>query len=93
MVKAQGRSKEPRFAEAMARLEEILNLIRDERVDVDDLTTHEAEVAGLIKMCRQKIDATEVQVEEIVSSLAAPQEEPAAPGPPADQANDGELPF
>ena len=90
---AKARSKEPRFAEAMARLEEILNLIRDEQVDVDDLTTHVAEAAGLIKMCRQKIDATEVQVEEIVASLAAPQEEPAPSEPSADQASDGELPF
>lgn len=93
MTKAQGRSKEPRFAQAMARLEEILNLIRDEQVDVDDLTTHVAEAAGLIKMCRQKIDATEVQVEEIVASLAAPLEEAVAPVPPAEQSNDGELPF
>ena len=58
-----------KFAQAMAELEEILALIRDERIDVDDLAPKVDRAAQLIKICRRKIDHTEARVREIVASL------------------------
>ncbi len=60
------------YAEAMAELEAILAEIEAEDVDVDVLSDRVKRAAELIKLCRQRIHDTRVEVEDIVSGLAAP---------------------
>ena len=64
------------YAEAMTELEAILVEIEADDVDVDVLSERVKRAAELIKLCRQRIHDTRVEVEDIVASLAAdePQE-------------------
>ena len=59
------------YAEAMTELEAILVEIEADDVDVDVLSERVKRAAELIKLCRQRIHATRVEVEDIVASLAA----------------------
>ena len=59
------------YAEASARIDEILaQLERNDRVDVDHLAERVAEASALIRFCRAKLRATEVEVTRIVTELA-----------------------
>ncbi len=67
------------YGEAMAELEQILDEIEREDVDVDLLSERVKRAAELIKICRQRISATKLEVEEIMSGLdAAGTDEPPA---------------
>ena len=69
--------KEPSYGEAAARLEEILEKIEEGAVDIDELSGLVREAAGLVTLCRSKIQAAEVQVKTITEQLereAAPSE-------------------
>lgn len=64
------------YAAAMLELEEILDQIEADDVDVDLLSARVSRAAELIRLCRERIHATRIEVEEIVAGLAAA--EPAA---------------
>lgn len=72
------------YAEAVAELERILDELADDDVDVDVLSSKVARAAVLIRLCRGRIRAAELQVNEIVADLesvepldeAEPLEEP-----------------
>ena len=68
MSKAKG-GKEPTYGEAAARLEDILSRIEEGKVDIDELSGLVAEAAGLVSLCRGKIQAAEVQVKTITEQL------------------------
>ena len=76
------------YAAAVAELEEILERRDDEALDVDVLADEVRRAAELIRLCRRRIDAARVEVEEVVAELGAltPGAEP--PGP-ADTLADG----
>lgn len=57
------------YAEAVAELERILDELSDDDVDVDVLSSKVARAAVLIRLCRGRIRAAELQVNEIVAEL------------------------
>ena len=65
------------YRDAMAELEQILTEIEREDVDVDVLSARVKRAAELIRICRERIAATKLEVEEIMTGLA-PQAEAGA---------------
>lgn len=57
------------YGEASARLEEILDKIEDGKVDIDELSGLVEEAARLVSLCRDKIEAAEVQVKTVTEQL------------------------
>ncbi|UCG27745.1 MAG: exodeoxyribonuclease VII small subunit [Bacteroidales bacterium] len=58
-----------RYNKAIEEIEDILGKIETEDLDVDDLTEKVERVAMLIKMCRDKLHATEQAVEKILDEM------------------------
>ena len=71
MAKAK---KVPTYGEAATRLEEILRKIEEGEVDIDQLSGLVEEAAGLVTLCREKIQAAEVQVKTITEQLERDEE-------------------
>ena len=67
-MKGKG-SKDLSYGAAAARLEEILQRIEEGKVDIDELSGLVGEAAGLVTLCRDKIQAAEVQVKTITEQL------------------------
>jgi exodeoxyribonuclease VII small subunit len=65
---------EPRlsYADAVAELETIVAGLDDADVDVDVLAQRVARAAELIRLCRERIAATRLEVERIVAQLDEP---------------------
>ena len=61
--------EEPSYREALAELEDILAAIEEEQVDVDELAVKIRRSADLIRLCRSRIEAAEIAIEEIVAEL------------------------
>lgn len=57
------------YAEAMTELESILAEIEADDVDVDVLSERVKRAAELIKLCRERIQSTRIEVEDIVAAL------------------------
>lgn len=57
------------YGEAVERLERILSEIEAEDVDVDLLADQVRTAVELIRLCREKITAAEVEVARVVSDL------------------------
>jgi len=75
------------YADALEELEDILDQLEDDGVDVDVLSSKVERAAELIRLCRGRIRAAQLSVEEIVADLdelADPQVEPGS----ADADND-----
>ncbi len=68
------------YAGAIEELEGILAELEDDRLDVDHLAERVGRAAELIRLCRQRIADTRLEVERIVADLDAP---PGEPGPSA----------
>jgi exodeoxyribonuclease VII small subunit len=62
----------PSYAAAVDELEGILAELEDDRLDVDQLAERVARAAELIRLCRERIRATRLEVEQIVSDLDGP---------------------
>ncbi len=75
MSKSAG--KEMQYGQAAKRLEEILGKIEEGQVDIDELSGLVGEAAGLVTLCRKKIEAAETQVKKITEQLE--REVPEAP--------------
>jgi exodeoxyribonuclease VII small subunit len=74
------------YGEALAELEAILDEIEDDAVDVDVLAARVTRAAELLRVCRDRITAARVEVEQIVADL-----DPGATGPaPADRDDAGD---
>lgn len=56
------------YAEALAELEQILEGLEDEDVDVDDLAEQVKRASELIELCRERIGAAKLRIEEVVSN-------------------------
>lgn len=61
--------KPQKYSEAMEELKEILEGLESEQIDVDELSVKVKRAMELIKLCRQKIEDTEMQVKEIVKDF------------------------
>lgn len=57
------------YADAIAELESIVAGLEHADVDVDVLAGRVARAAELIKLCRDRIDRTRIEVERIVTDL------------------------
>jgi exodeoxyribonuclease VII small subunit len=63
----------PTYAAAVDELEGILAELEDDRLDVDQLAERVARAAELIRLCRERIRATRLEVEQIVADLDGPE--------------------
>jgi len=61
--------KTVKYSEAVEELNEILSELESERVDVDDVAVKVKKAIELIKLCREKITNTELEVEKIVKEF------------------------
>ena len=66
----------PTYAAAVDELEGILAELADDRLDVDQLAQRVARAAELIRLCRERIQATRREVERIVADLDDPEGDP-----------------
>ena len=57
------------YAEAIAVIEDILNQIEKGELDVDDLATKVKQAAGLLNFCREKLFATEKELDKILQEM------------------------
>ena len=69
MPKSGKTDKQPSYGQAAERLEEILVKIEEGQVDIDELSGLVGEAAELVTLCRDKIQAAEVQVKTITEQL------------------------
>ena len=65
------KKKQPSFAEARDRLEQILAEVESDEGDVDQLADRVKEASELIRLCRDRISAARQQVEKVVADLEA----------------------
>lgn len=60
------------YADALAELEAILGELEADDVDVDVLATRVRRASELVRVCRDRIEKSRVEVEEIVADLDVP---------------------
>ena len=58
-----------KYGEAISELNAILRDLESERIDVDDLSLKAKKAVELIKLCRDKIEKTELEVKKIVKEF------------------------
>jgi len=58
-----------KYSEAVEELESILSELESERVDVDDMAVKVKKAIELIKLCRGRIEETELEVTKIVKEF------------------------
>jgi exodeoxyribonuclease VII small subunit len=59
----------PAYADAILELESIVAGLEHADIDVDELAARVARAAELIKLCRDRIDRTRIEVDRIVADL------------------------
>jgi exodeoxyribonuclease VII small subunit len=57
------------YAAALAELEEILRDLEGDAVDVDHLGHQVRRAAALIRLCRSRIDAARMEIDQVVAEL------------------------
>ena len=77
------------YAQAVKRLDEILERIERGEVDIDELSALVEEAANLVSLCRKKLTQAEMQVKRITERLERETEETPQEVPP----EEGEVPF
>lgn len=68
MATKKNEKKEIGYAEALVELEEILEGLEEEDVDVDTLAEQVQRAAELIELCRERIGAAKLRIEEVVAN-------------------------
>ena len=61
--------KEIKYAKAVEELNDILSDLESEKIDVDELVAKTKRAIELIKLCREKIEKTEMEVKKIVEEF------------------------
>jgi len=59
------------YADALAELDGILRELESSDVDVDRLADRVARAADLISLCRERIDAARLRIDEVIADLDA----------------------
>ena len=63
-------SKKPtKYREAIVELQAILNGLESEQIDVDEVSQKVKRAVELIKLCRERIENTELEVRKIVKEF------------------------
>ncbi|HBX53507.1 MAG: exodeoxyribonuclease VII small subunit [Bacteroidetes bacterium RIFOXYA12_FULL_35_11] len=57
------------YNEAIAEIEQILEKIETQELDVDDLAEEVKKVSALIKLCKEKLHNTELEVQKVLDSM------------------------
>jgi len=57
------------YNEAISEIEEILDKIENEELDVDELAEKVKRVSALLKICKEKLQSTNEQVEHILKEM------------------------
>lgn len=60
------------WADAIGELEQILTRLEDDALDVDVLAAQVSRASELIRLCRDRISSTKLEVERIVGDLDPP---------------------
>jgi exodeoxyribonuclease VII small subunit len=60
---------EPGYASALGELEQILRELEGDSIDVDHLGERVRRAAVLIRLCRSRIDAARLEIEQVVAEL------------------------
>ena len=81
-----------KYGEARRRLEEILKEVEGNEVDVDDLADRVKEAAGLIRLLREKLEKTRMEVEKVVGELEPEEDVEGEPGTGEDKEDVGSDP-
>ena len=62
-------AKKISYKEALAEIEEILQQIENNELDVDELAEKVKRVSVLLKLCKDKLQKTNDQVEQILKEM------------------------
>jgi exodeoxyribonuclease VII small subunit len=62
-------AKKISYNEAIAEIEEILEKMENEELDVDELAEKVKRVSVLLKICKDKLQKTNEQVEQILNEM------------------------
>jgi exodeoxyribonuclease VII small subunit len=62
-------TKKISYNEAMTEIEEILDKIENEELDVDELAEKVKRVSVLLKICKDKLQKTNEQVEQVLKEM------------------------
>ena len=62
-------TKKITYQEAVNEIDEILEKIENEELDIDELSDQVKKVSSLIKLCKDKLHKTEVEVENILKEM------------------------
>lgn len=62
-------TKKISYSEAMTEIEAILEKIENEELDVDELADKVKRVAVLLKICKDKLQKTNEQVEQVLKEM------------------------
>ena len=65
-------SDDPSYADAITELEAIVASLERDELDVDVLAARVARAAELVKLCRDRIGGTRIEVERLVAELDLP---------------------
>jgi len=57
------------YNESIAEIEEILVQIENQQLDVDELTQKVQRAAELLKICKEKLHKTDVEVQKIMDEM------------------------
>lgn len=80
-AKKAAASEQPfRYAAAIAELERILEALEGDAVDVDLLAAQVKRASELIRLCRERLQSTQLEIEQVVAELES---DPAAGEPDA----------
>ena len=61
--------KKPGYSEAIEEIETIIGQLESENVDVDILSDKVKRVSYLIKICRERLLETEVEIEKVLKEI------------------------
>jgi len=59
----------PTYSEAFAEIEEIVEQIENSELNIDDLSEKVKRVSFLIKICKDKLFATESEIEKLLKNI------------------------
>lgn len=62
-------AEQPKYSEAFEELQQIVADIEDGEISVDELSVKVKRASELIKICKEKLTATEADVSEILKDL------------------------
>jgi len=70
-MSAKKAAKEPefRYGEAVEELERILEDLEGDAVDVDILASKVQRASELIRLCRERLNSTQLEIEKVVADL------------------------